>query len=272
MKRRLTRPAIVVGIGIVLLGGTAAALASALDNGSATRQALLNDAAGKLGVTPAALGDALQAAAIDQVDAALKAGTITQQQADAMKARINAGNGPLLGGFGHLGGRGGSFGGMGRSTQLDAAAAFFGETSDQLRTDLQGGKSLAQLAGDKGRSVGDLEAAMLAAAKAQLDKAVTAGHLTATQEQQVLTRMQAQIANMVQRTGGGPGGAGHSFGFGGHGSIGPGFGFGPGSGSFGPGSGGGGPAFGFGRGRFGPGPGSRSGPGVRPSTLPGPVA
>ena len=50
-----------------------------------------------LGVTPQKLEDATKAAAIDQVNADLAAGRITQAQADALKKRIEAGNGVLGG-------------------------------------------------------------------------------------------------------------------------------------------------------------------------------
>src|SRR5262245_38866997 len=75
----------------------------------AERQAYLNDVAGRLGVSSAKLEDALKGAAIDRVDAALAAGRITKDEADAMKAAINAGDLPL--GVGPGPGMGFGFGG-----------------------------------------------------------------------------------------------------------------------------------------------------------------
>ena len=55
------------------------------------RQAFLNDVAKRLNVTPAQLNSALKGAAIDQLDAAVKAGKLTQAQANALKQRIQQG-------------------------------------------------------------------------------------------------------------------------------------------------------------------------------------
>ena len=79
-----------------LAGGAAggALAASGTFDPAKERQAYLNDAAGRLGVTSAKLDQALKGAAIDRVDAALAAGRITQDQADAMKAAINSGRLP----------------------------------------------------------------------------------------------------------------------------------------------------------------------------------
>jgi len=54
----------------------------------AQRQALLDDIAKRLKVSPADLSAAVQGAFSDRLDAAVKAGTLTQAQADAIKARM----------------------------------------------------------------------------------------------------------------------------------------------------------------------------------------
>src|SRR3979409_1206411 len=57
--------------------------------------------AGILGLTPAKAQDALKQAQLQTVDQMQKDGKIAQSQADAMKARINAGQGlGAIGGFG----------------------------------------------------------------------------------------------------------------------------------------------------------------------------
>src|SRR3982074_2522394 len=64
-------------------------------------QVFVDKLAGILGLTPAKTQDALKQAELQTVDQMLKDGRITQAQADAMKARINAGQGlGPLGGFG----------------------------------------------------------------------------------------------------------------------------------------------------------------------------
>src|ERR1700693_4422564 len=63
-------------------------------------QVFVDKLAGILHLTPTQTTDALKQAQLQTVDQMLKDGQITQQQADAMKARINAGQG--LGAVGGL--------------------------------------------------------------------------------------------------------------------------------------------------------------------------
>ncbi len=206
-----------VALGVVA-GGGAAVAASHAWGGADQRQAVINDAAGRLGVTPSALQDAFKAAAKDQVEAAVTAGTLTRAQADAIEARIAAGQGL---GFGGPGGPRG-FGGMHRGGErLTAAATYLGLTEAQLRTQLQSGKSLADIAkATSDKTVAGLVQAMVAAEKAELDKAVQAGKLTAAQEQQITGQLEQRVTDMVNGT----------FGPGMHGGpgMGPGMGMGPG--------------------------------------------
>lgn len=82
-----------------------------------------------------------------------------------------------------------------------AAAAYLGLTQAELRTQLQAGKSLAQVATAQGKPVDGLEAAILAAAKTRLDKAVADGRLTAAQEKTMLENLQSHLHEIVDRTG-----------------------------------------------------------------------
>src|SRR5579859_182714 len=193
---------------VMLIGAVAALAAGGAVGGAlaasgtfdpkAERQAFLNDAAGRLGVTSTKLEDALKAAAIDRVDAALAAGQITKDEADAMKAAINAGRLPIgipgAGpGFHHgFGFRGGAF--------LDAAATYLGLTDDQLRTQLESGKSLADVAKAQNKSVDGLKQAMIAAVQSKLDQAVKDGRLTADQRDQLLADFKAHIDDLVNGT------------------------------------------------------------------------
>ncbi len=166
----------------------------------AERQAFLNDAAGRLGVSSSKLDDALKAAAIDRVDAALAAGQITKDQADAMKAAINAGDYPLGMGFGpgmrmHGGMHMFGFGGF-----LEPAATYLGLTEDQLRTQLASGKSLADIAKAQGKSVDGLKQAMIDAVQAKLDQAVKDGRLTSAERDQMLAKIKATIDDLVNGT------------------------------------------------------------------------
>ena len=95
-RRRVRPSSLAVGAG----GAIAAS------KGSSTRgDGFLARVAGHLGISTEKLEDATKAAAIDQVDADLKAGRITKAQADALKARIQTGEVPFLFGGPHRFGR-----------------------------------------------------------------------------------------------------------------------------------------------------------------------
>ena len=130
MKHRLAAGA---GAALAVAGGGAAIAATQLSP-KAESEAVVNDAAKQLGVTPAKLSDALKQALANRVDAAVAAGTITKEQGDQLKARIASGDFPLFGvrgpGFGH--GPGGPHGGFG--AHLSVAATYLGVTEAALRT------------------------------------------------------------------------------------------------------------------------------------------
>ncbi len=176
----------VAGTVVVLAaaGGGAAIAATQLDSPGAHDSAIINDAAGQLGVQPSALSSALKKAYDDQIQAKVTSGEISQSQADALKKSVDAGNIPLFSGagggpaFGFGGGGPGpghgrvAFGfGFGLDGDSGAAATYLGLTSDQIRTDLQSGKTLAQIAVAQGKTADGLVQAILAAQEANLDEA-----------------------------------------------------------------------------------------------------
>jgi hypothetical protein len=65
--------------------------------------------------------------------------------------------------------------------------------------DVSSGKSLAQIANSKGKSVSGLENAMTSAFQSQLDKAVSAGRLTKSREQDLMNRISSKIGKIVNR-------------------------------------------------------------------------
>jgi len=198
--RPIKRNLAIAGAGVAVLAAGGGAYAATQHNSSTNRQAFLNDAARRLHVTPQQLENALRGAALDRLDAAVKAGKLTQQQANALKQRLHSGGGLGLGfgrrpGFGHRFGPGFGF------AKLDAAAQYLGLTEAQLRSQLASGKSLADIAKARGKSVSGLEDALTSAIRARLDEAVKAGRLTKAQEQRILARIDARIADVVQRGG-----------------------------------------------------------------------
>jgi hypothetical protein len=82
-----------------------------------------------------------------------------------------------------------------------AVASYLGITKAELETARDNGTSLAQLAANQGKSVSGLKDAIYADAKAHLDKAVTAGKLTAAQEKTMLSDLQARLDDIVNATG-----------------------------------------------------------------------
>ena len=205
MNRSLKRKLIAGAVATSAVVGTGAAIAAdKIGSPKEESQAVVNDAAKQLGVQPSALSDALKKALENRVDAAVAAGEITKAQGDELKSRIESGDVPLFGiphrGFGH---DGPEFG------KLDAAASYIGITEAQLRSELEGGKSLAQVAKDHGRTVGGLVDALVADVKKHLDAAVASGRMTKADEEQFLADVKQRITDFVN--GKGPGGTRYGF-------------------------------------------------------------
>jgi hypothetical protein len=186
----------VVAALVVVVGAGAAIGATGALSPKQESEAIVNDAAAELGVEPSELTAALKQAFKNRVDAAVAAGDLTQAQGEAMKKRIDAGGVPLLGpgrGPGHHGPRGLH----GPHHGLAAAAKYLGMTQAQLRTALNGGKTLAQVAKSKGKSVDGLVNAMVADAKARLVEAVKAGRLTQAEGTAMQSDLKARITGLV---------------------------------------------------------------------------
>ena len=222
--RRITSVLLVLGL---LAGiGTAVAVAKAPGKtkpraAKVQQRGLLPAAAAYLGVTPVALRTelrsgkslaqvatakgksvdglktALVAAIKTKVDAAKAAGKLDAARADRLLQRapqlverlVNAK--PRARAMRAKGARGGL---------LKAAATYLGVTNAQLVTDLRAGKSLAQVATAKSKSVDGLKQALLAALKQKVDAAVAAGRLDAARAQKLLERAPAHIERLVNRS------------------------------------------------------------------------
>ena len=198
--------------GALVAGGTGAAIAAvSKDERKQAEDAILEDAAKRLNVTPDKLRDALAAAQNAQLDQAVKDGNLTQKQADAIKERRKQ-SGAVLGGPGalklrgggrlevHPGGPGPGFGyghgphGPGLRMQiLDGLADALGTTQSKLREGLRDGKSIAEIAKANGKSLDDVRKALKATAKARLDKAVEDEDLTRKQADRLLDRVGEKI-------------------------------------------------------------------------------
>ena len=223
MKQKITkRVAVVVGTTVIALGAAGYAVAQSGDSREDERKAFLNDAAQRLDKSPEELTKALQEAAIARIDAGVKDGRITEEQANEMKERIRQGDGlPFLGG---PGGHGHHHRGGGPRAGLTAAAEYLGLSAAELREQLHDDRSLADVAGERNKSVDGLKDAMEKAIRADIEKAVENRRLTREQADRMLEDVRSRIDEKVERGGpsrGGPGGHRGPGGPGGPGGFGP---------------------------------------------------
>ena len=175
MNKRTVAAVVAAGI---LTGGTAAVTAPAFaaDAVSSTT----DHAAARL----SAIKDALKSLVSD--------GTLTQTQADKVATTLAQSN---LG-FGrgdHRGPRG--------PLSPEATAKVLGITPAQLRTAVESGQTLAQIAATKGMSKADLISGLTAAAKAQLAIDLKAGRITQARYDDALSHLSARITEVVDRVG-----------------------------------------------------------------------
>src|SRR2546427_4613620 len=195
LKRWIVLPA--AGLAAVIIGVAAVEAApspSASPTGSKNyAQVFVDKLAGILHLTPAQTQDALKQAQLQTVDQMLKDGKITQQQADAMKARINAGQG--IGPLGGFGLRPGAFKADRAlmqelaTAEANAVASALHMSPADLKSALRSGKSLSDLEAQQKVSDSAVKAAMKNAAKGVLDKAVKAGTITQAQADAILSRV-----------------------------------------------------------------------------------
>jgi hypothetical protein len=154
MRRHMRKIAIGAAAVTATVGAGGAIAATQLDPREES-QALVNDAAEELGVEPSELTAALKEALANRVDEAVEAGRLTEAQGEELKERIRAGDAPLLG-----------FGGPGFGPRhhihlnLGVAAEYLGMTDESVSEALHDGKTLAELARARNKSVDGLVNAM----------------------------------------------------------------------------------------------------------------
>jgi len=127
-------------------------------------------------------------------------GSITQEQADEVASTL-AEQMPRLGGHGPGGGHGGP-GGFGRfGGNLDAAAEVIGISEDELRTALEGGQSLAQVAEANDIERQALVDGLVAAASDHLDEEVAEGDLTQAEADERKAELVERVTATIDREG-----------------------------------------------------------------------
>ena len=188
----------------VVVGGGAALAASGSSNPAAD---FMGDVAKRLGISQDRLEGAIEDATIARIDAAVAAGDITKEEGEALKERVRSGDVPgFLPGFA---GRAhelravgpprvlvpGPFAG---SDPLDTAADYLGMDEADIHRALRDGKSLADLAKDKGRSVDGLKKALREEIREDADQAVEKGVLTDEQADLLAERLGSVMDRLVE--------------------------------------------------------------------------
>ena len=176
MRKKIAVVALASGLG--LTGGMLVSPSIAAAEGGSTSSSV--------GSRLTAIKDALKGLVADK--------TLTQAQADKVAATLDQ----------QLPRRGpGGFGGRGPNAHLhpDVVAKVLGVTEAELRTQLQAGKTLAQIAQAKGMSRSDLVAGLVKAAEAELAQAVKDGRLTQAQADELKSTLTERITAKVDKVG-----------------------------------------------------------------------
>jgi ribosomal protein S20 len=151
--------------------------------------------AANLGKTEAEVTAAAKAAIATTIDQAVTKGTLTKAAGDRLKARLAAadtdGCKVLQGWRGKV-----AKAGLGAARNgVTAAADALGLTLKELKAELKTGKSLKDVAAAQKVPYATFSAAVVAAVKADLDAAVTAGTIKQERADKILERLTASLAD-----------------------------------------------------------------------------
>jgi polyhydroxyalkanoate synthesis regulator phasin len=194
-----------IAAGVVALmavsGAGAAVAATQLRSPEEESRAVVNDAAEELGVTPERLTNALKTALKNRIDEAVEDGRLTQAEGNRLKQAIDEQDVPMLGpAFGFRGGpgfHGKRHFGPHHFAHLGVAAEYLGLTEAALREALSEGKTLAQVARDRSKSVDGLTAALVAEKRERINDAVEGGRMTRAQADELLEDLRSRVTDMV---------------------------------------------------------------------------
>jgi polyhydroxyalkanoate synthesis regulator phasin len=214
MNMRVKVLTVATGLALVaagVLGASGVASAQeptpAAGTGQATRQQardnFLGRVAEKLSISVDQLKQAFKDAALDTVDQALADGKINDQQAQKLKDRINNGNGVGIGLFlrqHRQEARRAAMLARVRHGLVQSAADAIGITPADLRTELQGGKSVADVAGEHNVSLDDVKAQITADAKSKLDQLVADGKIKQERADAALQKLTDNLDTLLNKT------------------------------------------------------------------------
>ena len=191
MKGSISKRLAAGGIAALAVAGGGAAVAATQGSPQADSKAALAEAAAQLGVSEEQLDDALRSALENRVDEAVEAGRLTEDEGQRLKEAIESGDVPLLGV--PMGGH--EHGLPGR--HLDAAASYLGLSENDLRGQLENGKTLADVAEAQEKSVDGLVDALVADERDELGQAVEDGRLTQAQAAELLAGAEERMTDLV---------------------------------------------------------------------------
>jgi hypothetical protein len=147
------------------------------------------------GKTVAGLKSAMLAALKTRLDAAVSAKKLTPAQAQARLARVDKLLDRIVNArLGRAALR------PARARFLNISARYIGMTPKALRAELKAGSSLAQVAAAHGKTASGLKDALLKPFQQRLDKARTAGRISAADAQIRLARISARLDRIINRT------------------------------------------------------------------------
>lgn len=166
--------------------------------GDGVRRQFLDRLAQNLNISTDELTAAITTTELQTVDDLLASGKITQAQADKLKEAINSGKG------------------LGRLLlkrhelrekamtalrhQIGASAAeAVGISVEELRDELQSGKSIADVAAEHDVSLDTVKSQIMSDVAAKLDQAVAGGRITQTREDEILQRLTQNLDAMLNK-------------------------------------------------------------------------
>ena len=196
LKRRTAVVLAAVAVVAVVAAGVAFAVSG--DRGE-REQAMLADVATALGVEQETLEQAIRDAQTSRVDAAEDDGTLSDEQADRIRKRIDTGQAPLLAAPGRGHHRGGLCRGFGKGAALEAAAGALGVAASELKG-LLPGSSIEAVAEDKGVAVSDVTDAIITAWEAKIDQAVADEKITRERATTLKDALSDRVSSLVERT------------------------------------------------------------------------
>jgi hypothetical protein len=191
MKINRYATATLAGAGALLIGGGVAVAGPGDGDPGARCEERLAKAAEDRGVSVEQLQTDVKAKLLARIDAAEKAGRISSERAAKLRKRVSEGNlcRAARPAKKRIAARG----------MVRAAAEFLELDRDELRAQLPG-NSLAGLATKQGKSIDELEAAMVAPAKERLAKAVASGRISQARADEMLEKLEMRAEKLAAKT------------------------------------------------------------------------